>query len=86
MALTQRDVFEMHAVLTLAGREFKAYFATPLGWVCLAAWLLVTGFSSLGAWISTAMCRYRLLRALTASHWILEAYMVAPFLETGLWF
>ena len=69
----------MSAVFALAMREFRAYFATPLGWVCLAAWLLVTGFFF--AW---GMDLYSDVSLQTASSPYgepldFEAYMVAPF-------
>ncbi len=34
----------MKAVLAIARREIDAYFASPLGWVSLSAFLVVTGF------------------------------------------
>ena len=34
----------MRGVLAIAQRELGAYFRTPLGWMCLGAWLVVTGY------------------------------------------
>lgn len=33
----------MSAVLAIARRELEAYFATPVGWLCLTGFILVTG-------------------------------------------
>ncbi len=34
----------MNAVLAIARRETSAYFATPIGWICLAAFTVLSGF------------------------------------------
>ncbi len=34
----------MRAILAIAKRELQAYFATPVGWMCLCGFVLVTGF------------------------------------------
>jgi ABC-2 type transport system permease protein len=34
----------MRAALAIAKREIDAYFATPIGWVCLTAFALLSGF------------------------------------------
>ena len=69
----------MSGVLAVASREFKAYFSTPLGWVCLGAWLLITGF-----FFGWSMDLYSAVSLQTASNPFgdpidLEAYLIAPF-------
>jgi ABC-2 type transport system permease protein len=34
----------MRAVLAIADRELRAYFATPVGWLCLCGFVLLSGF------------------------------------------
>ncbi|RME20712.1 MAG: hypothetical protein D6798_19855 [Deltaproteobacteria bacterium] len=34
----------MRAILAIARRELDQYFATPMGWLCLCGFVLVTGF------------------------------------------
>lgn len=34
----------MRAILAIARRETAAYFATPIGWICLCAFAVVSGF------------------------------------------
>lgn len=34
----------MSSILAVARRELDAYFATPVGWLCLCGFILVTGF------------------------------------------
>ena len=69
----------MGATLAVASRELRAYFTTPLGWVCLGAWLLVTGF-----FFGWSMDLYSAVSLQTASNPFgdpidLEAYLIAPF-------
>ncbi len=66
-------------MFSIALRELRAYFATPLGWISLAAWLLVTGF-----FFGWSMDLYSTVSLQTASNPFgdpvdLEAYLVTPF-------
>jgi ABC-2 type transport system permease protein len=69
----------MRGVFTIARREFGAYFSTPLGWICLGAWLLITGF-----FFGWSMDLYSAVSLQTASSPFgdpidVDAYLVAPF-------
>lgn len=69
----------MKGVLAIARRELSAYFATPLGWVCLGAWVLITGF-----FFGWSMDLYSAVSLQTASTPFgdpidVDAYLVAPF-------
>ena len=71
-------------MFSIALRELLAYFATPLGWISLAAWLLVTGF-----FFGWSMDLYSTVSLQTASNPFgdpvdLEAYLVTPFFKIGL--
>jgi len=69
----------MRGVMSIAGREFRAYFSTPLGWICLGAWLLITGF-----FFGWSMDLYSAVSLQTASSPFgepidVDAFLVAPF-------
>jgi ABC-2 type transport system permease protein len=69
----------MSGVLTIARRELGAYFSTPLGWICLGAWLLITGF-----FFGWSMDLYSTVSLQTASSPFgdpldVNTYLVAPF-------
>jgi len=66
-------------MFAIAAREFRAYFSTPLGWISLGAWLLVTGF-----FFGWSMDLYSAVSLQTASNPFgdpidLEAYLITPF-------
>jgi ABC-2 type transport system permease protein len=69
----------MTGVLAIARRELASYFSTPLGWICLGVWLVITGFFF--AW---SMDLYSAVSLQTASSPFgdpidVDASLVAPF-------
>jgi ABC-2 type transport system permease protein len=70
----------MRNILAIAGREVRAYFATPVGWLVLCAFLLITAFFfllMLGMYnMQAAEMAYN---PYAGSEMNLDEYLVAPF-------
>lgn len=71
----------MSALLAIAGRELASFFRTPVGWVILALYLLLSGFAaSFGTFLPGAPASLRAFFGV--SHWLVLA--IAPAISMKL--
>jgi ABC-2 type transport system permease protein len=71
----------LKAILAVARREFGSYFTTPIGWICLCAFLLLTGFYFTVALISYSAQSTQMVFDPSGGNINVNDYLVAPLFD-----